>query len=433
MFTGLKTNLQPILILCLGLLFSFKKGMAQFPSVIIEGEFTPVKSNLPIDHKNEKYKDAPQVYFDAKRNIWHACWTQFDKYKSKSKKDVSVIYYAQSWEGKVWSHARQLNYYKGDCSDSDSTVKGPMPCVGADGEIFVTWAGPRGLMFQVSLDTGKTWLKEEKIINPIQKGWASKVDGIATNGLPVIACDLSRKEHRGRIYISWSDEKNGESNKDVFLVYSDDKGEHWTEPILVSYHPNHKSQFKPCLLVDSLEGNVYLLYFDKQNHLDGRATDLTLALSKNGGLKFDYYKMNAQAFPFNSNVTELGIDSMVKARWVQMDDTKRFGMHEAVISEDAISKYVINDAVKEMKTERSFVYQDRQTIDFEMPSNALLSVTITKPLEPGFEKVVFKNKPVFQGKNKLIVDFKALHLKKANYIITCYYRDRNTFFWITEE
>lgn len=433
MLSGMKTNLLPIMILCLGLLFCFKKGMAQFPSAIIEGDFTSVKSNQHFDYKNEKYKDAPQVYFDAERNIWHACWTQFDKYKSKFKSDISVIYYAQSREGKVWSSAKQLNYYKGDCLDSDSTVKGPMPCVGVNGEVYVTWAGPKGLMFQCSLDSGKTWLKEEKIINSISKGWATKVDGIATDGLPVIACDLSRGEHRGRIYISWSDEKNGENNKDVFLVYSDDNGEHWTEPILVSYHPNHKSQFKPTLKVNTSTGELYLLYFDKQNYLEGKNTDITLAISKNGGLKFDYYKINDASFPFNSNYREILIDSLVKVHWVQIDDKKHFGLHEAIVDETSIITYMVDNATKEMKIERSFIFQDRQTIDFEMPSNALLSVTITKPLEPGFEKVIVKNKPVFQGKNKLVVDFKAFHIKKDNYIITCYYRDRNTFFWITEE
>jgi hypothetical protein len=42
-----------------------------------------------------------------------------------------------------------------------------MPCVGKNGEVFVCWAGEKGLAFQRSLDSGKTWLKEEKIINTI--------------------------------------------------------------------------------------------------------------------------------------------------------------------------------------------------------------------------------------------------------------------------
>lgn len=149
----------------------------------------------------------PATYFDKERRVWHATWTQFDRYKSKSKTDISVIYYSKSEEGKPWGSPKQLNTFSGDCFDGDSTVKGPTPCVGPSGIVYVAWASPKGLAFQRSLDTGRTWLKEEKLINPIKGGWACTVDGIKTSGLPHMACDLSNSEFRGRVYICWSDEK----------------------------------------------------------------------------------------------------------------------------------------------------------------------------------------------------------------------------------
>lgn len=430
-----KNNLFRVKNIILALIFLIygEEYLAQFKASVQQGDFLPASNNALIDQQNKKHKDPAQLYFDTKRHLWHATWTQFDSYKSKSKQDVSVIYYARSQEGKAWSSSKQINTTNGDCLDGDSTVKGAMPCVGKEGEVYVCWAGPKGLAFQRSLDSGKTWLKEEKIINAIPKGWSSKVDGIKTNGLPVIACDLSGSEFSGRIYICWSDEKNGEKNKDVFLVYSDNKGENWTEPILVTYHPNHKEQFKPCMKVDTLTGELSILYFDKQNYAEGRETDLTLAISKNGGLKFDYFKVNETSFLFNSNFTELKLENGIKASWLQPDNSKRFVLYEAAINDSTIGTYYLNEAGKDVQTERSLKFSDKIYMACVFPKNAIVSAVITKPLEPGFEKWIFKNKRVFAGKNQIILDMKSAGIKRGNYIVTLYYNSRNSYVWITDE
>ena len=410
-----------------------KQQQAQFLATPLEGDYAPVSVKLVIDEQNVKHKDQPHTYFDESRKLWHATWTQFDVYKSKQKKDLSVIYYSRSDEGKTWTVPKQLNTINGDCLDGDSTMKGSMPCVGVNGEVYVTWASPKGLAFQCSLDSGKTWLKEEKIINPLKGGWANKVDEIKTNGLPFITCDKSKGEFRGRIYITWSDEKNGVKNKDVFLVYSDDKGEHWTEPVLVSYRPNHKEQFKPCVKVDTVSGYVYILYFDKQNYYEGKETDLYLALSKNGGLKFEYFKINSKSFLFNANYTDLVDNAGMRPRWLQADDSKHFGLYEVLVNDSSIAEYYLKDAAEEIDVERSFKFADKISIDINVKHNAFITAVITKPLEPGFEKVVVKDKRVYGGKDKLVIDMKKNGLKKGNYVLTLYYNSRNTFVWVTEE
>lgn len=416
-------------------LFSTLNQHAQFQARLIEGDYTPVAATrFEIETQNKKYKDTPHTGFDSERKLWHAIWTQFDAYKSKQKKDVSVIYYSRSDEGKTWTTPKQLNSISGDCLDGDSTLKGPMTCIGINGEVYATWASHKGLAFQCSLDSGKTWLNTEKIINPIQGGWLNQVDGIKTNGLPFIACDKSKGEFSGRIYITWSDEKNGAKNKDVFLVYSDDKGQSWTESVLVTYHPNHKEQFKPCMLVDTMKGSVYILYFDKQNFYQGKETDLYLAQSTNGGLKFDYFKMNEAPFLFNSNFIELtaGYDG-VKPRWVQADGIRRFGFYEVTINDSTLNEYNNKYLAEEIGMSRSFKFEDKITLEVNMKRNALLKAAVTKPLEPGFEKLVLNDKPVFEGDNTLVIDMKKAGLKKGNYVLTLYYNNRNTFVWITDE
>ncbi|MBL7931995.1 MAG: exo-alpha-sialidase [Bacteroidia bacterium] len=406
---------------------------AQLKAVLIEGDFAPEKVKIDFETTNTKYKDPPHVYFDSLRKIWHATWTQFDKYKSKSKLDHSIIYYSSSVEGKTWNAPKQLNSFFGDCMDGDSTLKGPMPCLGPGGELYVVWASEKGLAFQKSLDTGKTWLKEEKIITALKGGWSYKVDGIKTNGLPNISCDLTEGQFKGRIYVCWSDERNGAKDKDVFIIYSDDRGETWSDPIIVSYRPNHKEQFNPLLRIDQKNGYLYILYFDKQNYFEGKETDLYIALSKNGGQKFENYKINAQSFPFNTNYTALINDSCIKAQWVQPENKGRFVLHEAVLSDSLLYNAYLSTILDEMEVERSFKFADTIRIKYKIKQNTPLTVVITKPLEPTFEKVIFKNKRVFEGNNELVIDPKSLGLKKGNYTVNFYYSLKNSFVWIVDE
>ncbi len=412
----------------------FTQGMqAQLRAKLVAGDFAPLDTKKTPDEKNTKHKDAPHSVYDENRNFWHASWTQFDRYKSKKKEDQSVIYYARSEEGKTWTEPKQINCVSGNCLDGDSTVKGPMPCVGPNGEVYIAWAALKGLAFQRSLDSGRTWLKEEQMINPIRGGWSNKVDGIKTNGLPHAACDVGYSAFRGRVYICWSDEKNGATNKDVFLIYSDDKGDHWTEPILVTYRPNHKEQFKPILKVDPVTGYVYLMYFDKQNFTDGKETDIYLAISKNGGLKFDTYKVNERPFLFNANFMELRLDSAVKVRWLQPDEKNRFCLYEVALSEEALNDCLLREAAEEMDVERTLNWADNMDLNFTLKKNSTLTAVITKPLLPGFEQPVIKNKRLQAGNNTLRIDTKALKLKKGNYVITLYYQNRNTYVWISAE
>lgn len=83
--------------------------------------------------------------------------------------------------------------------------------------------------------------------------------------------------------------------------------------------------------------------------------------------------------------------------------------------------------------ERSVKFAEKLHLEGVFPTNAIIAALITKPLEPGFEKVLLKNKTVFAGKNKLTLDLKAAGIKKGNYILTFYYNGRNSFVWITDE
>ncbi|MGZ3900968.1 MAG: hypothetical protein ACXVNM_04605 [Bacteroidia bacterium] len=380
------------------------------------------------------------VCVDQKTNVIHAAWTQFNKFESNQPGDTSIIRYSKSLDGgKRWTEPKRLSYYAGDCKNSDSTVMGASVCLSPGGDVYICWAGPKGIVFQKSLNDGESWLAEERIIHPIKNGWNYKVNGVYNaNGLPSMACDLSNGAYKGRIYICWSDEKNGEKNKDVFLIYSDDKGENWTDPILVTYHPNHKEQFMPAITIDQSTGNVYIIYYDQENFYEEGMTDVYMAVSKNGGLKFDLYKINDKPFmplkdgSFGDCTGISACNGVVRPIWMQQDRKKELNVYTAIIDEKGLQKYNA-ERVEEMDLPKTFKYSDEVTVNFNLKKNAEVIAAITRPLEPGFEKKASAAKKFKAGNNSMLINFKQLGLQKGTYILTLYYNNKNSFAWIINE
>ncbi|MCW3076900.1 MAG: hypothetical protein JWO32_1509 [Bacteroidetes bacterium] len=404
-------------------------------------DFGKTYTNCEDFGKNDKrVQYRHNICVDQKTNVIHATWTEFSKFESKNINDTSFIKYSKSLDGgRRWTDTKKISVKSGTCQNNDSTLMGATICLGTNDELYVSWAGPNGIVFQKSWNDGATWLSAEKAVQPIKNGWDCKVSGLnKANGLPVISCDLSNSAHKGRIYICWSDEKNGEKNKDVFLTYSDDKGETWIDPVLVTYYPNHKEQFMPAFTIDQSTGYLYILYYDQQNYLDEGLTDVYLTVSKNGGLKFDYYKINEKSFKQGKDASfgdYIGISAagnIVRPVWMQQDKKKELNVYTAIIDDIALQKYT-SGKVNEIEIAKSFPYSEEMKFNFILKKSSEVSVAITKPLEPGFEKIVFKNKKYKEGNNTLKLNIKELGLQKGNYILTVYSDNSNSFTWITQE
>ena len=200
-----------------------------------------------------------------RKNHLYVTWTQFDKYNSKNPKDSSNIMFSYSNDaGASWSNAIRINQKAGDCRDSGNTVEGAVPCVGPNGEIYVGWSGPLGIVFDKSADGGLSWLNDDIQVCQQVGGWAYDIEDLwRCNGLPVTACDISSGPYRGNIYINFSDRSNGEDDVDIFLVKSTDGGNSWGEPKRVNTDTkgNKKQQFMSWMSVDPVTGNIYILFW----------------------------------------------------------------------------------------------------------------------------------------------------------------------------
>jgi hypothetical protein len=244
-----------------------------------------------------KAQDKQWGIVDRRNNNIYITWTQFDAYGSAAGTDSSHILFSKSVDGgSSWSTPLRLDQRGGDCVDDDNTVEGAVPAVGPNGEIYVTWAGPLGLVFDKSTDGGNTWMATDKIIGPMPGGWAFNVPGIyRTDGLPITVCDVSNGPNRGTIYVNWSDQRNGTTDTDIWLSKSTDGGNTWTSPAKVNDDGIGKQQFFTWMAIDQTNGYLYFVFYDRRNYTDAQ-TDVYMARSKDGGTSFQNFKISQ--FPF---------------------------------------------------------------------------------------------------------------------------------------
>lgn len=262
-----------------------------------------------VDHINVNFpfEDKPYLVTDNNpdskfKNNLYLSWTHFAVYGSHNPADSSQIYFSRSTNnGKSFSMPIRISTTGGDCVDSSNTVEGAVPAVGTKGQIYVVWAGPKGLVFTKSLDGGLTFRKE-KVIGKVVKGWDFNVPGIdRCNGMPIVSVDRSHGPYRGSIYVNWVDRRYGDP--DVFCIYSRNGGKTWSHPVRVNNDPrgNGKDQFFTWMAIDPVDGSVNIVFYDRRNY-NGTETGLTLARSIDGGKTFRNFKINQKPFTCNKHV-----------------------------------------------------------------------------------------------------------------------------------
>jgi hypothetical protein len=250
-----------------------------------------------------KAQDKEWAVVDSATNNIYVTWTQFDQYGSTNPNLYSNIMFSKSTDGGAsWASAVQINEISGDCVDSDNTTEGAVPAVGPEGQIYVAWAGPEGIVFDRSLDQGQTWLDHDIFISDQPGGWKYDVSGIyQCNGLPITSCDISEQSpNKGAIYVNWTDHRNGDSNPDVWIAKSVDGGDTWSEPILVNDDNTDRAQFFSWMTIDQANGDVYVVFYDRRNYNNAN-TDVYLARSTDGGQTFSNFKISESPFlPYSS-------------------------------------------------------------------------------------------------------------------------------------
>ena len=274
-----------------------------------DGGNTWSNGTAAVNHVNTvtPFEDKPGMVVDNatasrfKGNVYVA-WTRFDVYGSSNPEHRTQIYFTRSTDqGQTFSMPFQISDNGGDCLDSDNTVEGAVPAVGPNGEVYVVWAGPLGLVFDKSTDGGVTFGKD-RVIGDLPGGWDFSVEGLTrANGMPVTGVDLSNGPNKGTLYVNWIDARNGDP--DVFVMSSRDGGTTWSSPVRVNDDPvkNGKVQFFTWMAVDPADGSINIVFYDRR-YGTGTQTGLTLARSVDGGRSFVNHKIDLPQFNANNRV-----------------------------------------------------------------------------------------------------------------------------------
>jgi len=287
-----------------------------------DGSFMGIDSNRVQDKQWTVVDWSNSPY----RNTMYTTWTKFDVYGVSTPTDSSVIMFSKSVdEGVSWSHAKRINKVAGDCVDGDYTVEGAVPCVGPNGEVYVSWASAAGIIFDRSLDSGNTWLTNDVFVTTIPGGWDYSIPGLQrANGLPVTCCDISNSSYRGNIYINWTDQSNGTTDTDVWFIKSTDGGNTWSTKKRVNDDPAGKQNFLTWMAVDDVTGYIYVVFYDRRNYTNNQ-TDVYIAYSTDGGDTFVNQKISATPFTpttglfFGDYINITAHNNIVRPIWTRTD------------------------------------------------------------------------------------------------------------------
>jgi hypothetical protein len=254
-----------------------------------------------VDHINTAipFEDKPWIGVDRSTTSPHrgnvyVAWTRFDVYGSENPAHRSRIMFSRSRDAaRTFSVPLEISDESGNAIDSDDTVEGIVPATGPGGEVYVTWAGPKGLYFDKSTDGGWTFGKDT-VITDTPGGWDLPVHGLERhNGMPVTAVDLSSGPNRGTIYVNWIDERRGDP--DVFVMSSKDHGRTWTAATRANDDARGHVQMFTWMAVDPVDGSVNLVFHDRRNQSES-TTGVTLARSVDGGKTFVNFPLPVPAF-----------------------------------------------------------------------------------------------------------------------------------------
>lgn len=238
-----------------------------------------------IGHTETKMQDKPWINIDHQptspyKNRVYVSWTQFDVYHSADpnhKSNIKVAFSSDS--GVSFAQATIISDISGGCLDDDNSTEGATTASLPNGTVCAVWGAFGKIWFDKSKDGGLTWGKDKILVEQIE-GWDMEIEQIyRTNGMPFLACDASGGPNHGRLYLFYGDKKHGDA--DEWLMWSDNGGETWTEPLRVNTDPigNGRDQFMGHFIIDAANGNWYSLFYDRRHANGNKELDLTMAWS----------------------------------------------------------------------------------------------------------------------------------------------------------
>jgi hypothetical protein len=254
----------------------------------------PTESGVPWEDKPYVVADATQGHFGGNLYVGWTRWTL---------KDSEILLSRSTDGGLTWSKPVEIDDHPGLPRDDNGAAEGFAGTVGPDGTLYMVWAQDNKVVYVTSRDGGKTFSHAREILQtaPIM----FQVQSVArSNGFPQIALDPRGGPEGGKLYVTWSDYRNGDT--DVFVSTSTDHGKTWSEAARVNNDPVHNGadQFFQWLAVDPADGSANVLFYDRRGDPANRKSIMVLARSTDGGKSFTNFAWTKE--PFDANGIFIG-------------------------------------------------------------------------------------------------------------------------------
>ncbi len=217
---------------------------------------------------------------------------------------AQVAFHRSTNNGATWSLIGNMG--------SGSPNPGPNIAVGPGGRVYLSWYNGGGTSIRISSDGGATFTSpiiasSHSTPGSIGLGGRNVLkNNIRVNGMPQIAVDMSNGPRRGYIYNIYATNPPGPDFADIFCTRSTDGGLTWSSgsPIRVNDDGTFNDQWMTDVSVDDL-GRVWSFWWDSRvDTLNNIITETWGAVSTDGGLTFNNFKIGNQSF--NPNVILIG-------------------------------------------------------------------------------------------------------------------------------
>lgn len=247
----------------------------------------PAGSDLPTPYQ-VAYNDKPYMNVDPATGDVHAAWS----WRGNLDGSRAIPMYAKSTDGgKTWTEPTSLVEADATYATGDAFHVGAHPFVGTDGSVHVVWWESReGVLYHtVSRDGGETF-PEPAVLGEAHQGLSS-YGGVLGGSIPQAGVDRSGGPHHGSLYVTWADERDGDS--DLRLRVSRDDGATWSDP--ASIHPDRSEGMDDVqpVLAAGPDGSVSVLHY-RVLPGDDRLFEAHLARSTDGGESFDGRVLTAE-------------------------------------------------------------------------------------------------------------------------------------------
>lgn len=230
----------------------------------------------------------------------YIAWTNFG-----GGNDTEIGMATSTDDGETWTRNDNIS----GAVNAGSHNQGVNIGTGPNGEVYAIWAiydgwptdeGAIGLA--KSLDGGQTWLPATRIIDNIRGIRSTETSkNMRVNSFPACAVDCSSGSNSGRIYVTWANigvpGVNSGADMDVYVIFSDDQGTTWSEPVKVNQDEpgNSKQHYFPWITVDPANGIASVIFYDDRNVSSNQA-EVFCANSDDGGVTWEDFKVSDVSF-----------------------------------------------------------------------------------------------------------------------------------------